>query len=76
MTKIEELWAQQRAWKEFTATPLGGAFARYDAAVGRAWVSDCQGGDARMTRDWAAANKARDELVALMKLAMSSSPAA
>jgi len=51
--------------REWAKTELGMLFYRFDAAIGRAWVTDCRetASDVTMKRDWDAANAARANLL-------------
>lgn len=62
-------WESIRPAREWAKTELGGLFHRYDAAIGRAWVTDCRptASDATMKRDWEAANKARETFLDAVK---------
>jgi hypothetical protein len=62
----EDDYKRERAWGQ---TEIGKLFFRFEAALGRAWVTDCRefASDAAMKRDWEAANVARRELLKVLR---------
>ena len=69
MTVMEEIRAIQAERKAFQQTKAGGAFYRFESAIGKAWVTDQNINASRkaMDRDWKAAEVARQELIAAIK---------
>lgn len=69
MTGTAEKYAREREWAQ---TEIGQLFIRFEAALGRAWVTDCRenASDAAMRRDWDRANKARSEFLTALREAL------
>lgn len=72
----EEILAHQRREREFMETAIGKALRRFENAHGRAWQVDTDGtcSDRRLNEVWEASNKARVELVALLRPLMGLEP--
>ena len=65
MMMTTEEWRRHQEW---AATPLGKLFYRFEATLGRAWITDSTShSDNAMTRDWDAADKARAEFLLLLR---------
>ena len=54
---------------EWAKTEVGNLFYRFEAALGRAWVTDCRetASDKSMKRDWDAVNVARTDLLKVIR---------
>ncbi|HSR75025.1 MAG TPA: hypothetical protein VLN57_00435 [Xanthobacteraceae bacterium] len=65
MTAAEK-YVREREWGQ---TEIGRLFIRFEAALGRAWNTDCRenASDASMKRDWDASNKARAEFLLALR---------
>ena len=61
-------WQQNYAhWKRFAETPIGAAFAAFDAALGNAWVADqTSNSDKRINAAWAREKETRTALLRLL----------